>query len=154
MAISFSVRGPRCRDIGVAGRQPDANGPPLVLDATIPLGEVSGRIAHLSIDTKRQRLFLPTGLSEPQGVAFVPFADSVYVANGGNGSVRVLRGEDLAPIGLIELGDDADNVGVDAQRHLIDHLIKPAPAASVVAAAHSTPRSPRRTPSPRRRSPD
>jgi hypothetical protein len=30
--------------------------------------------------------------------------------------VRVLRGEDLAPIGRIELGDDADNVRVDAGR--------------------------------------
>jgi DNA-binding beta-propeller fold protein YncE len=112
-------------------------GAPLALEAKIPLGEVSGRIDHLAIDVKRQRLFvaelgnnslgvidLPAGkvlrtiagLSEPQGVAYVPFADNVYVANGGDGSVRVLRGEDLAPIGLIELGDDADNVRVDAQR--------------------------------------
>jgi len=112
-------------------------GVPLALEAKIPLGEVSGRIDHLAIDVKRQRLFVAelgnnslgvidlaagkvlrtiAGLSEPQGVAYVPFADNVYVANGGDGSVRVLRGEDLAPIGLIELGDDADNVRVDAQR--------------------------------------
>jgi YVTN family beta-propeller protein len=112
-------------------------GVPLVLEAKIPLGEVNGRIDHLAIDLKRQRLFVAelgnnslgvvdlaagkvlrtiAGLSEPQGVAYVPFADNVYVANGGDGSVRVLRGEDLAPIGRIELGDDADNVRVDAQR--------------------------------------
>jgi YVTN family beta-propeller protein len=112
-------------------------GAPLALEAKIPLGEVSGRIDHLAIDVKRQRLFVAelgnnslgvidlaagkvlrtiAGLSEPQGVAYVPFADNVYVANGGDGSVRVLRGEDLAPIGRIELGDDADNVRVDAQR--------------------------------------
>jgi DNA-binding beta-propeller fold protein YncE len=115
-------------------------GAPLVLEAKIPLGEVSGRIDHLAIDLKRQRLFVAElgnnslgmvdlavgkvmrrieGLSEPQGVAYVPFTDSVYVANGGDGSVRVLRGEDVAPIGLIELGDDADNVRVDAQRHRV-----------------------------------
>ena len=109
--------------------------PPLILEAKIPLGEVSGRIDHLGIDVKRQRLFVAelgnhsvgvvdlatgrvlrriTGMSEPQGVAYVPFADSVFVANAGDGSVRVLRGEDLAPIGRIELGDDADNVRVDA----------------------------------------
>jgi hypothetical protein len=35
-------------------------------------------------------------------------------ANAGDGSVRVLRGEDLTLIGRIELGDDADNVRVDA----------------------------------------
>jgi hypothetical protein len=33
-------------------------GAPLVLDAKIPLGEVTGRIDHLSIDMKRQRLFV------------------------------------------------------------------------------------------------
>src|ERR1700682_6511501 len=76
-------------------------GAPLVLEAKIPLGQVSGRIDHLGIDLKRQRLFVAelannslgvvdlaagkvlrtvTGLSEPQGVAYVPFADSVFVA--------------------------------------------------------------------------
>jgi DNA-binding beta-propeller fold protein YncE len=115
-------------------------GTPLVLEAKIPLGEVSGRIDHLSVDLKRQRLFVAElgnntlgvvdlaagkmmrrieGASEPQGVAYVPFVDSVYVANGGDGSVWVLRGEDLAPVGRIELGDDADNVRVDAQRNRV-----------------------------------
>ena len=110
---------------------------PLVLEAKIPLGEVSGRIDHLSIDTKRRRLFVAelgnnslgvvdlavgkvlrriAGLREPQGVAYAPFADSIYIANAGDGSVRVLRGEDLAVVGRVELGDDADNVRVDAQR--------------------------------------
>jgi hypothetical protein len=58
-------------------------------------------------------------LSEPQGVAYVPFSDSVFVANAGDGSVRVLRGEDLAPIGRIELGDDADNVRVETARNRV-----------------------------------
>src|SRR5215470_5568573 len=108
--------------------------PPLILEAKIPLGQVSGRIDHLGIDLQRQRLFVAElgnnslgvvdlsagkvlhridGVSEPQGVAYVLFSDSVFVANAGDGSVRVLRGEDLAPIGHIELGDDADNVRVD-----------------------------------------
>ena len=56
------------------------------------------------------------GVSEPQGVAYVLFSDSVFVANAGDGSVRVLRGEDLTPIGQIDLGDDADNVRVDTAR--------------------------------------
>jgi len=108
--------------------------PPLILEAKIPLGQVSGRIDHLGIDVRRQRLFVAelgnnsfgvvdlaagkvlrriTGLSEPQGVAYVPSSDSVFVANAGDGSVRVLRAEDLTPIGRIELGDDADNVRLD-----------------------------------------
>ena len=114
-------------------------GPPLVLETKIPLGAVSGRIDHLGIDVQRQRLFVAelgndslgvvelasgkvrtiAGFSEPQGVAHVSSADSVYVANGGDGSVRVLRGDDLAPIGRIELGDDADNVRVDASRNRV-----------------------------------
>jgi DNA-binding beta-propeller fold protein YncE len=114
--------------------------PPLVLEAKIPLGEVSGRIDHLGIDLKRQRLLVAelgnnslgvvdlaagkvlrriTGLSEPQGVAYVPFSDSVFVANAGDGSVRVLRGEDLTAVGRIELGDDADNVRVDNVRERV-----------------------------------
>jgi DNA-binding beta-propeller fold protein YncE len=114
-----------------------ASNAPLALERKIPLGEVRGRIDHLAIDTKRQRLFIAElgnnslgvvdlaagkvlrrigGLSEPQGVAYVPFADSVFVANAGDGSVHVLRGDDLAPIGRIDLGEDADNVRVDTQR--------------------------------------
>src|SRR6266576_753163 len=113
---------------------------PLLLEAKIPLGEVSGRIDHLAIDFKRQRLLVAelgndtlgvvdlaagkatrtiTGFSEPQGVAYVPFADAVYVANGGDGSVRILHGEDLAPVGRVELGDDADNVRVDTPRRRV-----------------------------------
>jgi DNA-binding beta-propeller fold protein YncE len=114
--------------------------PPLILEAKIPLGEVSGRIDHLGIDTKRQRLLVAelgnnslgvvdlaagkvlrriAGLSEPQGVAYVPFADSIFAANAGDGSVRVRRGEDLTQIGRIELGDDADNVRVDATHNRV-----------------------------------
>jgi DNA-binding beta-propeller fold protein YncE len=86
--------------------------PPLILEAKIPLGQVSGRIDHLGIDVKRQRLLVAElgnnslgvvdlspgkvlhridGLSEPQGVAYVPFSDNVFVANAGDGSVRAAR---------------------------------------------------------------
>jgi hypothetical protein len=47
------------------------------------------------------------------------WVDSVYVANAGDGSVWVLRGDDLAPVGRVELGDDADNVRVDARRNRV-----------------------------------
>jgi DNA-binding beta-propeller fold protein YncE len=114
--------------------------PPLILEAKIPLGQVSGRIDHLGIDLKRQRLLVAelgnnslgvidlaagkvlrriADLSEPQGVAYVPFSDSVFVANAGDGSVRVLGGEDLTPTGRIELGDDADNVRLDTAHNRV-----------------------------------
>jgi hypothetical protein len=41
------------------------------------------------------------------------------VANAGDGSVHVLRGDDLAPIARVELGEDADNVRVDTQRNRV-----------------------------------
>lgn len=110
---------------------------PLVPEAKIPLGQVSGRIDHLAVDLKRQHLFVAelgndslgvvdlaagkllrtiTGLSEPQGVGYERTTDTVYVANAGDGSVRVLRGEDLAAVGRIDIGLDADNVRIEAAR--------------------------------------
>lgn len=118
---------------GGAVAQPAAS--PLALEAKIPLGAVSGRIDHLAVDLKRQRLFaaelgnnsvgvvdLATGkllrtlegFKEPQGVGYEASTDAVYVANAGDGSVHVLRSEDLAPLGRIDLGSDADNVRIDA----------------------------------------
>lgn len=108
---------------------------PLQLEAKIPLGDVKGRIDHMAVDLDRQRLFvaelgndsvgiidLPAskvsgrlrGLKDPQGVGYVPSTDSLYVANAGDGSVRLFQGQDLKKTGRIELGDDADNVRVDS----------------------------------------
>ena len=107
---------------------------PLVLAATIPLNEVSGRIDHMAFDQKRQRLIMAAlgnntvevvhlsagkrvqrimGLSEPQGVAYAERSDLVFVANAGDGSVRMFRGADFSPIGRIDLKDDADNIRID-----------------------------------------
>jgi YVTN family beta-propeller protein len=123
--------------IPAAAQPPPA---PLVLEAKIPLGDVSGRIDHLAVDLKRQRLFVAelgnnslgvvdlanrkvlrriAGLSEPQGVGYEPTTDAVYVANAKDGSVRILRGEDLSALGRIDLGDDADNVRIDAARNRV-----------------------------------
>jgi len=113
------------------------SGPLLVIETKIALGDVKGRIDHLAIDVKRQRLYVAElgnqslgvvdvaarrtlrtlgGFSEPQGVLYEPSSDEVYVANAGDGSVRVLRAEDLAPVGRIDLGDDADNIRLDPKR--------------------------------------
>jgi YVTN family beta-propeller protein len=60
------------------------------------------------------------GFSEPQGIAYEASTDTVYVANGGDGSVRLLRGSDLQPVGRIEIGTDADNMLIDiAHRRVI-----------------------------------
>ena len=107
---------------------------PLDLVGKIPLGAVNGRIDHLAFDSHRQRLLVAelgndtvavidlnqsrivetlTGLHEPQGIGYVPSTDTLYVANGEGGSVRMFRGATLTPVGSIALADDADNVRVD-----------------------------------------
>ena len=107
----------------------------LQLEAKIPLGDVRGRIDHMAVDLKRQRLFVAElgndsvgivdlpgrklisripGLKEPQGVGYEPSTDTLYVANAGDGSVRVFDGNDYAVKDRIDLGSDADNIRVEA----------------------------------------
>ena len=64
-----------------------------------------------------------TGFKEPQGIGYEPATDTVYVANGGDGTVRIFQGADLLPIGKLDLGEDADNVRIDSVTHhvLVGH---------------------------------
>ena len=108
--------------------------PPLALEAKIPLGAVHGRIDHMALDPDRGLLFVAElgndsvsvvdlamrkvvdrlgKLSEPQGVAWHAASRTLYVANAGDGSVRLFQA-DFAPIGRIELGSDADNIRIDS----------------------------------------
>jgi YVTN family beta-propeller protein len=117
-----------------ASTQP-AETAPLQLEAKIPLGDVRGRIDHMAVDLKRQRLFVAElgndsvgivdlanrkvigripGLKEPQGVGYEPTTDMLYIANAGDGSVRLFEGSDYKAAGRIELGSDADNIRIDA----------------------------------------
>ena len=110
---------------------------PLQLEAKIPLGTVMGRIDHMAADLARQRLFVAelgndslgvvdlkarklgkriAGLKEPQGVGYVEATDTVYVANAGDGAVRLFRGAALEPAGVIDLKSDADNIRVDTEK--------------------------------------
>lgn len=117
-----------------------AAGPGLVLERTIILGAVKGRIDHLAVDAGRSRLFVAElgngtvavvdlktgsvvrridGLREPQGVGYSPTADTLFVANAGDGSVRLFKGAELTPAGVIELGDDADNIRPDGNDRMM-----------------------------------
>lgn len=107
---------------------------PLVLERTIPLDNVSGRIDHMAVDVAGKRVFVAElgnntvdvvalqagtvaerikGLKEPQGVAYVADQDLIVVANAGDGTVRFFRAADLSSLGTIPLGDDADNVRIN-----------------------------------------
>jgi DNA-binding beta-propeller fold protein YncE len=106
---------------------------PLLLEARIPLGAVSGRIDHLAYDSKRGRLIVAelgnnsvsildldrrtlvhriNGLKSPQGVAYLAVSDVLYVAGAGDGLVRRYRAEDFLDTDSTDLGDDADNIRI------------------------------------------
>jgi DNA-binding beta-propeller fold protein YncE len=120
-----------CFPMSAAGNDTNA---PLVLERTIALDDVSGRIDHMAIDAAGKRLFVAElgngtvdvvdlqtakavgrigGLREPQGVAYIPDRNLVAVASAGDGTVRFYRAGDLEPIETIALGDDADNIRID-----------------------------------------
>jgi len=109
---------------------------PLMLERTIPLAQVSGRIDHLAIDPARRKLFVAElgngsvealdlatgrslgrigGLNEPQGLGFLPKRDELVVATAGDGMLRFYRAADLRLVGALKLGEDADDVRVDPQ---------------------------------------
>jgi YVTN family beta-propeller protein len=107
---------------------------PLKLDATIAMPDVQGRIDHLAIDLNGQRLFVAAlgnntvevidlkkdqrvhsipGLAEPQGIAYIPSSNLVFVANGKDGSVRAFDASSWKMLNSLAYGDDADNLRID-----------------------------------------
>jgi DNA-binding beta-propeller fold protein YncE len=76
------------------------------------------------VDLKQRRLLRTMPVSMSLRVsATKPRQDTVYVANGGDGSLRLFRAADFSAIGTIDLGADADNVRVDpkARRVYVGH---------------------------------
>lgn len=89
-----------------------------MLEQRIPLPGVSGRIDHMTIDPQRPRLFvaelsngtvdaidLGTGtiahriddLKEPQGLGYVPKADILAIASGGDGRFAFSKARTFRP---------------------------------------------------------
>jgi DNA-binding beta-propeller fold protein YncE len=108
----------------------------LVLVQRIPLPNVTGRMDHLSIDLEGNRLFAAAlgdnqntvevidlhagkrvatirGQSRPQGVFYSADFKKLFVANGGDGTYKVFRGDDLRLIDSVLLGTNPNHVGYD-----------------------------------------
>jgi hypothetical protein len=145
-----------------------ANAPTLKLTQTIPLPGVKGRFDHFAIDTAGKRLFVAAlgnntvevvdlaagkrirslaGMSKPTGVLFLSKPNQVIVANGDDGTLRILSGDDFQVLQNLTTLADADNLRYDPQTKLAWlgygegalALIDPAAAklvASVKLAAH------------------
>src|SRR6059036_1863736 len=106
----------------------------LQLKQTIPLPSVEGRIDHLDLDAANERLFVCalgnntvevldlrkgqrihsiTGLGAPQGIAYIPELDRIFVANDKGGICRIYNGKSFEAVGELDFKDDADNVRYD-----------------------------------------
>ena len=102
----------------------------------IPLKSMEGRMDHMSVDVKGQRLFstafdnhtlevidLKTNqqvhtirnLNEPQGAYYEPATNRLFVACGGDGTVKIFDGTTFQLLQTVTLDLDADNVRYDAR---------------------------------------
>lgn len=113
---------------------------PLRLAQTIPMPDVKGRIDHMDVDVKGQRLFVAglengslevvdlkvgkwtksiPGFKKPQGIAYVESLNKVFVASGDDGMLRVFRGDTLELLDSITLELGPNRVTYDPHTKLL-----------------------------------
>ena len=113
---------------------------PLRLLQTISMPDVRGRLDHMDVDVAGQRLFLSglengsvevidlkagswlrsiKELRKPQGIAFVPSLNKLFVASGDDGSVRVFRADTLELMESIPLDSGANRIAYDPSKRLL-----------------------------------
>jgi len=111
----------------------------LQLRSTVPLPGVRGRFDHFAIDTKGRRLFVAAlgnnslevidlaagkrlqsipGMSKPTGVLYLPDPNQVLVANGDDGTLKILNGTTFKTEQKLTGFDDADNLRYDTKTKL------------------------------------
>src|SRR5437899_8229704 len=107
---------------------------PLKLTKTIALPGVEGRIDHFAFDAAGERLFVCalgnntvevvdlrkgvrvhsiTGFGAPQGIAYIPELNRIFVANDKGGICKIYDGKSFEAVGELDFKDDADNVRYD-----------------------------------------
>jgi DNA-binding beta-propeller fold protein YncE len=113
------------------GDAPDVTAPLRIVQA-IPLPNVVGRIDHFTVDTKRKWVIgsalgnntveivdafagrvvkTISGLDEPQGVLFVGDpVNKLFVANAGNGKLRIYDGKTFSLVETLDFGENTDNI--------------------------------------------
>ena len=111
----------------------------------VPIGSVSlegveGRLDHLAVDVRSQRLFVSglenhtvevidlakrrriyeiTGVSEPQGLVFIPEKNRLIVCSRGDGTCRSFDANTFEEGPWVDLGRNADNVRFAAGAKMI-----------------------------------
>jgi DNA-binding beta-propeller fold protein YncE len=121
-------------------RPPQQDKEPLRLVQTIPLPNVKGRIDHMDVDVKGKRLFVAglengtlevvdlkegkwarsiPGFKAPQGIAYLPSLNKVFVASNDDGVVRVFRGDTFELLDTIPLDLGPNRVSYDPRTGLL-----------------------------------
>ena len=134
----FCLRGAILSCLALAA-QAQAAEPSLELVTTIVLKGKAGKLDHLALDAKRERLFLADtvngsldivdlkegkllkqlpGQTGIQGIAYAEDLDKVFVGLGGGGLCNVFGGDNYQPLKTIKFSGDADNVRYDPATHL------------------------------------
>jgi DNA-binding beta-propeller fold protein YncE len=107
----------------------------LVLEQSIALPNVQGRIDHLDVNIKGQLVYIAAlgnnsleavdirngkrvhtinDLDEPQGVAYIPQHNEIFVSNGGDGKCYFFNATSYQKTATIDLLSDADDVRYDS----------------------------------------
>jgi DNA-binding beta-propeller fold protein YncE len=113
---------------------------PLQLVQTISIPNVKGRLDHMEVDVKDQRLFVAglengtfevvdlrtgkwtrsiPGFKKPQGVLYVPELNKLFVASGDDGMVRVFRGDTLQLLDSIGLEPGPNRIVYEPNSKLV-----------------------------------
>jgi DNA-binding beta-propeller fold protein YncE len=109
------------------------------LVGAIPIEGVEGRIDHMAADPDGRQLFIAAlgsdmvvkidtrqrivvgnirGIKEPQGLAYIPKSNSLAVASGGDGNVRIYD-QKLKLVSTVNSLEDADNMRYDPGQDLL-----------------------------------
>jgi DNA-binding beta-propeller fold protein YncE len=139
LVIFLTSCGAATKPSSVTSSTAGANGT-IRLIQIIPLPNVEGRIDHLSVDLKGQRLFVAalgnntveildmslgksihsiSGLSEPQSVLFIPEFNKIFVADGGDGICKIFDAAAFTVIDQLDLSSDADNIRYDGNSKIV-----------------------------------
>jgi len=107
----------------------------LKLEKVIRLSSVKGRIDHMDMNIKGRIVYVAAlgnnsvevvdimkgvvvhsikGFDEPQGVAYIPQQQEIFVANGGNGDCYFYSAHSFDKTATIHLSSDADDVRYDS----------------------------------------
>jgi DNA-binding beta-propeller fold protein YncE len=125
---------------GTWAAAPEQEKEPLRLVQTIALPDVKGRIDHMDVDVEGKRLFVAglengtlevvdlkngkwtrsiPGFKAPQGIAYLPSLNKIFVASNDDGMVRVFRGDTFELLDSIQLDLGPNRVAYDPHTNLL-----------------------------------